>query len=53
MQTRSGRDKVLFGTNYPMIFHHDALADLDTLGLDDDARQRYLEGNARRVFNLQ
>jgi predicted TIM-barrel fold metal-dependent hydrolase len=53
MKTRSGRDKVLFGTNYPMIFHHDALADLDTLDLDDDTGERYLEGNARRVFTLQ
>jgi predicted TIM-barrel fold metal-dependent hydrolase len=53
MQTRSGCDKVLFGTNYPMILHHDALADLDALALEDHARERYLAGNARRVFKLQ
>jgi uncharacterized protein len=52
MKTRSGRDKVLFGTNYPMIAHHHALADLDALGLEDDVRKRYLEDNARRVFKL-
>jgi uncharacterized protein len=52
MQTRSGRDKVLFGTNYPMIVHQDALAALAALGLDDDARERYLARNARRIFKL-
>jgi predicted TIM-barrel fold metal-dependent hydrolase len=52
MKTRSGRRKVLFGTNYPMILHHHALRDLDALGLDNEMRQLYLEGNARRVFDL-
>jgi predicted TIM-barrel fold metal-dependent hydrolase len=52
MKTSSGRRKVLFGTNYPMIPHHKALEDLDSLELDDETRQLYLEGNARRVFNL-
>ena len=52
MRTRGGRHNVLFGTNYPMILHQHALADLDTLQLDDQARQLYLAGNAKRVFNL-
>jgi len=52
LRTRSGRRKVLFGTNYPMILHHKALEGLDALGLDDESRQLYLEGNARRVFGL-
>lgn len=47
-----GRAKVLFGTNYPMITPEKALKDLDALGLDDEARDRFLEGNARRVFGL-
>ncbi len=50
--SRSGRRKVLFGTNFPMISHTAALADLDSLGLDDEARALYLEGNARRTFAL-
>ncbi len=37
MRTRNGRRKVLFATNYPMIFHEPALADLDALALDDEA----------------
>jgi predicted TIM-barrel fold metal-dependent hydrolase len=52
MKTRGGRRKVLFGSNYPMITPQQALADLDTLGLDDETRALYLEGNARRVFGL-
>lgn len=52
MHTRSGRRKVLFGTNYPMISPTHALAALDALGLDDETRELYLEGNARRVFAL-
>ncbi|UJA21798.1 amidohydrolase [Thermoleophilia bacterium SCSIO 60948] len=52
MASRSGRRKVLFGTNYPMIFHHDALAGLGERVDDEDVRERYLDGNARRVFGL-
>ncbi|MGH9013359.1 MAG: amidohydrolase family protein [Acidimicrobiia bacterium] len=47
-----GRAKVLFGTNYPMISPQRALADLDDLGLDDESRDLFLTGNARRVFHL-
>jgi uncharacterized protein len=48
-----GRHKVLFGTNYPMIVPQKALADLDALELDDEARELFLAGNARRVFALE
>jgi uncharacterized protein len=47
-----GRTKVLFGTNYPMITPAKALADLATLGLDDQAKALFLGGNAQRVFKL-
>ncbi|MFL5867014.1 MAG: amidohydrolase family protein [Thermoleophilaceae bacterium] len=52
MQSRSGRRKVLFGTNYPMIFHQQALEDLDALALDDETRELFLWGNAQRVLKL-
>jgi len=52
MKTGTGRRKVLFGTNYPMIAPAHALAGLDELGLDDDARHDFLRGNAERVFGL-
>ncbi len=47
-----GRRKVLFGTNFPMITPEHALAGLDDLGLDAEARELFLSGNARRVFGL-
>ncbi len=48
-----GRRKVLFGTNYPMISARDCLADLAQLGLDGEATQLFLHGNAERVFALE
>lgn len=45
-----GRRKVLFGTNYPMITAAQALKRLDELGLDDEARELFLGGNASRLF---
>ena len=47
-----GREKVMFGTNYPMITPARALRDLDPLALDDETKTAFLSGNARRVFNL-
>lgn len=35
-----------------MIMYDHALAGLDDLGLDDQARAVYLHGNAERVFKL-
>ena len=52
MKSRGGRRKVMFGTNYPMIAPAKALEGLGDLGLDDETRELYLDGNARRVFGL-
>lgn len=52
MKSKSGRSKVLFGSNFPMITPGYALEGLDDLGLDAETRELYLEGNARRVFGL-
>jgi uncharacterized protein len=52
MRSASGRKKVLFGTNFPMITPQAALAELNTLGLDAEAQADYLRDNARRVFQL-
>jgi predicted TIM-barrel fold metal-dependent hydrolase len=48
----SGRKKVLFGSNYPMILPQKALEGFDALGVDEEARELFLSGNARRVFGL-
>lgn len=47
-----GRKKVLFGSNWPMLAPRDCLAEIDELGLDDEARRLFLGDNARRVFRL-
>lgn len=47
-----GRKKVLFGSNHPMIAPAECIAEVDALGLDDDARRRFLRDNARSVFKL-
>jgi predicted TIM-barrel fold metal-dependent hydrolase len=52
MQTKTGRRKVLFGTNFPMIAPAHALEGLDQLGLDDETRELYLAGNARRLLGI-
>lgn len=52
MTGKSGRRKVLFGTNWPMIAPAHALEGIDALGLDDESRELFLGGNARRVFGL-
>jgi hypothetical protein len=48
-----GRRKVLFGSNFPMVSPGDCLAQLDELGLDDEARRLFLGENAGRVFRLE
>ncbi|HEX7373479.1 MAG TPA: amidohydrolase family protein [Steroidobacteraceae bacterium] len=47
-----GRDKVLFGSNWPMIAPAHALEGLEKLGLDAVTSAAFLAGNARRVFRL-
>jgi uncharacterized protein len=49
---REGAGRVLFGTNWPMISPKHCLAALDDLGLDDRARELFLQGAARKVFRL-
>lgn len=48
-----GRTKVLFGTNFPMITPQQCLADIDALGLDNEAENLFLFGNAEAVFSLE
>lgn len=49
---QEGKSRVMFGTNWPMLPPARCLAKLDQLGLDEETRELYLSGNARRVFNL-
>jgi len=52
LTSSGGRRKVLFGSNYPMIAPEAALTDLDALSLDEETTELFLDGNARRVFDL-
>jgi uncharacterized protein len=47
-----GRDKVLFGSNWPMIAPRKALDGLEELALSGDVAAAFLAGNAARVFGL-
>lgn len=47
-----GNNKVLFGTNYPMIQPQKALQGLAELELDQDTENKFLSENAIRVFQL-
>jgi hypothetical protein len=47
------QDKVMFGSDYPVISPERWLADFDALGFDDAIRQKVLVDNARRVLRLE
>jgi predicted TIM-barrel fold metal-dependent hydrolase len=46
----AGRDKVLFGTNFPTVGHRQAIEQVPDLGLDRAVTDALLGGNARRAF---
>lgn len=48
-----GSEKVLFGTNYPMIQPGVCLDGVDDLDLGEEARERFLHGNAEAAFGLE
>ena len=47
-----GKEKVMFGTNYPMITPGKALSDLPTLELSPESEALFLGANAARVFDI-
>jgi predicted TIM-barrel fold metal-dependent hydrolase len=47
-----GKDKVLFGTDWPVIDPERAVKEVDELDLPTDARQKFLRENALRLFRL-
>jgi predicted TIM-barrel fold metal-dependent hydrolase len=47
-----GRDRVMFGTNWPMLSPQQCLKGLSGLGLAPEQEAAFLSGNARRVFSL-
>lgn len=49
----NGGDKILFGTNYPMMTPDKALGGLADLALPTDVLASFLSGNAQRVFAIE
>ena len=47
-----GREKVLFGTDWPVIDPERAVREVDALGLRPESRQLLMRDNALRVFRL-
>jgi predicted TIM-barrel fold metal-dependent hydrolase len=47
------QDKVMFGSDYPVISPERWLNDFDTLGFDEDVKRKVLLENARRVLKLE
>lgn len=47
-----GREKVLFGTNFPQMQLERCVEEARALELPPDIKQAFLSGNARRVFGL-
>jgi hypothetical protein len=47
-----GRERIMFGTNFPMLTAKRCLEKLDALGLDEAGRAAFLGGNAKRVFGV-
>jgi predicted TIM-barrel fold metal-dependent hydrolase len=52
MKTR-GQNKVIYGTNYPAVFHKDSIECIrNDLELSDKVIEKVLRGNATRVYGL-
>jgi predicted TIM-barrel fold metal-dependent hydrolase len=47
-----GKEKVLFGTNFPQLSLEKCVLQAEELGLSDEVAAKFLFQNARRVFNL-
>ncbi|HLG17261.1 MAG TPA: amidohydrolase family protein [Blastocatellia bacterium] len=47
-----GKEKVLFGTNFPQLPFEKCMEQARALELSDDVRMKFLRENARRVFKL-
>ena len=47
-----GKDKVLFGSNFPQLSLERCMSQVEELGLSDEVKAAFLHENARRVFRL-
>lgn len=47
-----GQDKVLFGTDFPVLDFARTMAEIEALGLPEAVLRKFLHGNAERVYGL-
>ena len=47
-----GADKVLFGSDYPLLAQSRLLIEIDSLGLPEETKNLILSGNARRLLDI-
>jgi predicted TIM-barrel fold metal-dependent hydrolase len=47
-----GQDKVMFGTDFPVLSFERMRAEVEALGLRPDPKRKFLRDNAKRVFKL-
>ena len=47
-----GQDKVMWGTDFPLIDHAESLGQIDELGLREISKAKLLHDNAARIFKL-
>ncbi len=48
-----GADKILFGSDYPLLPPHHLLKEINSLDLADETRNLILAGNARRLLDME
>lgn len=48
-----GQDKVIFGTDFPVLRFERTIAEIDSLGLKPAVRRKFLRDNVRRLYGLE
>ena len=48
-----GADRILFGSDYPLLSHDRLLAEIDSLDLPEETKSLILAGNARRLLGIE
>lgn len=51
--TTYGKDKVMFGTNFPQLLLDKCVAQIADLGLDDESMENFAFKNLKRVMKLE
>lgn len=52
LDSRRGRGKTLWGTDYPLVRHEECMKQLDALGLKPESKRALLNETARKVYGL-